>query len=88
MYKVTDQIVNYRLSDNENVLFNTATEEIIVINDCAQHVWELLKKESSLKNISDSIISKYNIVDNNKNIEEDVLCFIEDLLTKKFLIKI
>ena len=70
--------------DDETILLDTKTQEYFSLNEVGTTIWELVSLHKNLNEVKKEILSKYNI--DEKQVENDILKFIDALSQKKLIL--
>lgn len=75
--------VIFRQEDNEGILFNPQTSDIVVINSTGRFLWELFNNKLTKEGILTKLMDRYEV--SRKQAEEDLDKFIADLKERDFI---
>lgn len=83
-YIVNQNVINYALSENEQVLYDSENEKLLVINHCGALVWQQLDYGATVQQIIQEVQKTYGETDAEK-VKKDVLYYIDSLNEIGFL---
>jgi len=70
--------------DDEIILLDTNTQEYFALNEVGSIIWNILEEEKNLRKVHQIILDMYEI--DEKQVESDILKFIESLKEKKLIL--
>lgn len=77
-YFIEENTVDYSLSEQEHIIFNSSDEKLIIINRVAASVWRHLKRQKNIEEIVQAISDEFKEKDIVR-IRKDILNFINEL---------
>lgn len=87
-YKTNESVICYDMED-EAVLHNIVTKQIIVINRIGWLVWTILDNDelNTMYELESKISSQVMIEDRDVDLMSDISCFIDNLISCNALMK-
>ncbi len=83
-YSINRNVLNYAMSEKEQVLYDSESEKLLVINHTAALVWQQFEKGASVSEIIREVQKTYEEMDTEK-IKRDILCYVDTLNEIGFL---
>jgi hypothetical protein len=81
-YKLNQEVV-LRQEEDEAILFDPETSDVIVINSTGRYIWELLVQKLNKEEILAKVMDRFEVTLDQA--EEDLDKFISDLKTRNFI---
>lgn len=70
--------------DDDTILLDTNTQEYFSLNELGTTIWDIMSKANNLKEVKKEILEKYEV--DEKQVESDILKFVEVLYSKKLIL--
>jgi AdoMet-dependent heme synthase len=68
--------VGWRSIDGEVVAFNCTNQQIVILNETASRLWEILKDGANLNELVDYLVNEYLL--DKKRVEQDITTFLQE----------
>ena len=82
-FRLSDEVLSQKI-DGESILLDMKSENYFGLNDVGSHVLEMLQAGSSLKKLTDHLLTIYNVKE--KQLSTDIAELLQQLLDAKLIV--